>query len=124
MQVKFIKESLEDILKPKQIIGKIFYAEGAFSSVPPFAFKILNMGKMENIVYEEVMTFECEVVFNKHLIEGSQFFSLDVGGKFNLDEENFSHFKELDGKPIEKMNKQIHELETNKKYFEKLLNES
>jgi hypothetical protein len=33
---KLIKESLEDVLKPKQLIGKLFYIEGSFQDYPIF----------------------------------------------------------------------------------------
>lgn len=124
MKTKFVYEDLDDILKPKQLIGKLFYDEGYFSPIPPFILKILNFKNIDRRYEqgEQIIEIECEVVFNKHLIEGSKYYELNVGEKFKIDQNAF-HFKELDRKVIEKINKKISELKADKKYIEYLLNE-
>lgn len=129
MKAKFINENISDVLKPKNLIDKLYYISSHFLSWPAFIIKITNVGSVDSQQYgltNIISEFACEVVINEHMIEGADFFALDSGDIFNLDEQDFIYyeFKELDDEVITAMNQEIQKLENKKKIIEKLINES
>lgn len=112
----FIKESLGDILKPKNLTGKYFYSPNRFVGRPVFIFEILAVTSGEII---------CEVVHNEFLNTGPDEFEFPVGTEFTLmyDDLSSGRFLELDQKPIEEIENKILELNKFKVFLEGLLNE-
>jgi len=127
--MKLVKENISDVLRPKNLSEKLFYVSSNFLSYPAMIVRIKNVGSTEAQQYGEpynIAQFQCEVVTNEKMIEGADFYSLDPGSTFTIDEEDFKYyeFKELDDEVIAVMDQEIEKLDMKKKYIENLINES
>ena len=121
--MKFVKESIHDVLKPKEIKGKLFYLKSSFVSWPVFVVEILGVEKAQRPFSGELI-LHCKVVFNDRMIEGTNYFDLDSGGTFFLDSEDFEYhkFQELDYEPLAVMDQEIEKIQLKRNYFERLIN--
>ena len=120
-----VQESIEDILKPKNLVGKLFYMTG-FADNPDFIFEIIKFAINKNKWGEEErdnMQIEGKVIYNNRMIDGPDFLYLKKGQIFIIDGSNlhFHRFKELDRKPIDKIGEEILKLSEFKEYLESLL---
>lgn len=123
--MKLVKESLDDVLKPKQIIGNYYYVSNRFVSWPVFVIKIINVGPGE-LEGNAITEFTCEVVYNERMNEGPNFYSLDKGETVILDEEDliYYEFNELDDEVPAVLDQEMEKLKLKKDYFQKLIDES
>ena len=125
MKAKHIKEALENILKPKNLVGRIFYAESSFVPWPVFVFKIIKIGQVKRN-NEWVTDFKCEVIFNLHSIEGPTFYKLYEKETFYLDHEDliYYEFKEYSQQKIlKRIDEYLSMVNSYKNVFENLKDE-
>jgi hypothetical protein len=120
-----IRESINDILKPKNLVGKLFYMSG-FTDKPEFIFEIIEFTHSKDKWIEEEgedIQIEGKVIYNNRMIDGPDFLYLKKGETFKIDGSNLTHyrFKELDRKPIDKIEGEIWQLNEFKEYLESLL---
>lgn len=116
----FVKESVEDILKPKSLHGKCFYVKSSATGRPEFIIRLIkNAGR--------ITTYDCAVIYNKFMITGPEEFDVIEGDVFTktyddlLEFLRYYEFKEMDQTPINDIQKEIDELEDYKKYLQSLL---
>lgn len=119
---KLVKENVSDVLKPKNLVGKLLCRVSSTTGRVEFICRIEEITNPEE--YEDNVI--CEVVYNNHMIEGPDFYGLDEGDLFNISQEDLQYyeFTELSQKEVEALQRQIDDLEELKKYLQKLLNES
>jgi len=117
--MKLVKESVEDILKPKNLIGKKFYVRSDATGMIEFIIEIHD-------IHDEQL--DVKVIYNNHMIEGPAIFSLEEGEfsgakdiYFDFDDFQYYGFKELNEEAFIELDKKIKELQNFKKYLRSIL---
>jgi len=137
MKAKLVNENINDVLKPKNMVGKKFYLSNFSLPYPAFVFEIIGMGPAKEYKDHigtgigmdptpDKILFECKVVTNEHLNEGPAFYKLDAGERFIIDAEDMNYYecKELDDEVLAVLDQEIEKLQMKEAYYRKLINES
>jgi hypothetical protein len=127
--MKLVKESIGDILKPKNIIGKCFGIKSSATGMIEYIVQIEDVFSSNSIS----VIYSIRVVYNNFMIEGGRFnheLELDDGKLFSMIHTEFKEmledydFKELSKLDIKEVESKIYELTEFKNFLEKLYNES
>jgi len=117
--MKFVKESVEDVLKPKNLVGKKFYVRSDATGMVEFIIEIVD-------IQGEYLDVKC--IYNNHMIEGPEIFSLEEGEylgtkdiDFTIEDLKYYEFEEFNKDALIGLDQKIYELIEFKKYLESLL---
>jgi len=72
MRAKSIKENIQDVLKPKNLIDKYFYYKSYATGLVEYIFRIKQVFPY----------FILEVIYNNHMVEGDYEFEYEEGTSF------------------------------------------
>ena len=115
----FVNESVEDILKPKNLIGKKFYVRSSGTGMIEFIIEIADI---------QGEFLDVKVIYNNHMIEGPEIFSVEEdeysGAKdieFTIEDLKYYDFQEFNKSALMGLDQKIQELIEFKKYLQYLL---
>jgi hypothetical protein len=123
-----VKESITDILKPKNIVGKCYGIKSSATGMIEFIIQI------EDVINEQTyMIYSVRIVYNNFMIEGGRFWhelQQEEGQLFTMVQSEFKEFledysfNEISKLDIKEIDHKIYELTEFKNFLEKLYNES